>query len=254
MLGIAMPVWLTETEALWESTRRALGSLRCSSPARVYVVPNRLHRMDEAGLLEHLQPCCECPLAVLPWDGARSVAAAWNQGIRAALRDGCSRLLITANDCYWHAGAIDEMIRYDGDASVWSGFGHVDGPLPAEPFEGCDFTGFMVRPETVERVGWFDERFRPAYFEDNDYATRVVMSGGTCRVLPTARFDHAGSLTVRTDAEAAHHVRHWFELNRQRYKEKWGADPVPVSEEDCLARCYRHPWNDPAHPVTFWDR
>lgn len=258
-LGIVIPVWLTEVEVLWQSTYRAVRSIDAQTNHSVYIVPNRLHRMLYIDLADHLLAETGKTVQVLPWDGARSVAASWNQGVRMARRDGCDRLLIMANDCYWESGAVDEMVRY-GDspeslgASMWSGFDPKGNQPPPAPFEGCDFTGFMIRPETLETTGWFDERFRPAYFEDNDYATRVALSGGTCRVLPTARFEHAGSLTARSDAEAAHHVKHWFESNRARYFAKWGVQAVPTSEAECRERCYRTPWNDPSLTVRDWDR
>lgn len=256
MLGVVIPVWLTEVEALWESTQRAVSSIRTESPARLYIVPNRLHRMTEEPLREHLSQVSQSPVVVLPWDGARSVAASWNQGLRMAARDGCDRFLIMANDCYWEDGAIDLLLAYGESpesvgVSIWSGSAVLRSN--PEPVEGCDFTGFMIRSSTLDRVGWFDERFRPAYFEDNDYATRVVLSGGTCRALPTARFEHAGSLTIRSDAEAAHHVRHWFEINKARYVAKWGRLP-PTSEAECRETCYSTPWNDPSLTVQDWDR
>lgn len=261
MLGIVMPVWLTDVEVLWESTRKATESVDVD--ATLTVIPNRLHRTDEAGLCQYLQPPKTnkqvVRVQVLPWDGARSVAASWNQGIKAAMNEGCDRFLIMANDCYWYPGAIQKLIEY-GDSPesrntmIWSGYCFKGGEEFQEPRDGCDFTGFMIRKECIEQVGWFDEHYRPAYFEDNDYATRVVLSGYDCRVIPSSRFDTPGSLTIRSDSEAAHHVGYWFDKNRARFREKWGTDRVPVSAEDCLSRCFRHPWNNASLPVSFWER
>lgn len=257
MLGIVMPVWLTDVEVLWESTRKAISSV--DEDCLVFVVPNRLHRMNEFDLSIHLGRNSGKTVIVLPWDGARSVAASWNQGILRAGIEGCDRFLVMANDCYWQPGAILKLIEY-GDSPesrntlIWSGYCYKGGREITEPTDGCDFTGFMIRKEAFDIVGWFDEHYRPAYFEDNDYSTRVVLSGHDCRVIPQARFDTPGSLTVRSDAEAAHHVKYWFEKNRARFKAKWGTDRVPVSAEDCRSRCWNHPWNDPTLPVSFWNR
>ena len=68
--------------------------------------------------------------------------------------------------------------------------------------DGCDFACFLLRRRTIERHGWFDAGYRPAYAEDNDYYTRVVLGGEDCRVVHAARFFHHGSMTIRSDTEA----------------------------------------------------
>ncbi len=40
------------------------------------------------------------------------------------------------------------------------------------------FTSFIFTKKTIEIVGYFDENIYPAYFEDNDIAYRMVLSGG----------------------------------------------------------------------------
>ncbi len=257
MLGIVMPVWLTDVEAMWQTAYRALKSI--DQPSNIYIIPNRLHRMSESDLHRHLWDMTEKVVQVLPWDGARSVAGAWNQGIFKAMQDGCNYFLVMACDCYWHPGAINTLFDYmlsPASRNVLAASGHCyrGGPVLTEPVEGCDCTGFMLRQDTIERIGWFDERFKPAYYEDNDYCTRIVQSGHTCKVVPTARFEHPGSFTVQNDPEAAHHVGHWYEKNKARFKAKWGTDKIPVSDEDCRTRCFKRPWNDPTLPLSFCDR
>ncbi len=262
MIGVVMPVWLNDCPPLWESTRRAVGTLRPaldSLAAHLFLVPNRLHTNDPAALERDLGDLSGLPTTCLPIDGARSVAASWNQGIRAAGGIGCDRFLITANDCYWHPGAIATLDVFGRDPAndnvlAWCGCAAYDGTVPAAPVDACDFTGVMIRPETIARMGWFDEHFRPAYFEDNDAYTRITLAGGECRLVPAARFDTSPSLTVRSDPEAAHHVTHWWGHNCGRYAAKWGTRDVPRDRADCLARCWPHPWNDETLPVTFWDR
>ena len=95
---------------------------------------------------------------------------------------------------------------------------------------------------------------RPAYFEDNDYFVRVAVGGGECRAVHGARFYHHGSMTIRLDPEAGENVRHWFGTNRGRFAAKWGTGDPPASAAEAKTRCHPHPWNDPALPVSFWDR
>jgi hypothetical protein len=100
----------------------------------------------------------------------------------------------------------------------------------------------MFTPRTIDEFGWFDHNFKPAYFEDNDYYTRIVQGGGNCRLIHHAKYKSEGSQTIKLEPEAAHHVRHWFEINRKRYAEKWGIPNPPSNAEDVKKDCFRYPW------------
>ncbi len=54
----------------------------------------------------------------------------------------------------------------------------------------------MVRREVLERLGGFDERFRPAWFEDVDLCRRIRDLGGKILFEPDARFIHRGGATL----------------------------------------------------------
>ena len=110
----------------------------------------------------------------------------------------------------------------------------------------------MIRPRTLCEHGWFDPNYRPAYFEDNDYYGRVVLGGGQCRVVHAAQFFHHGSMTVRQDAEMAHHVQYWFEKNRAYFQAKWGVSQPENSPEGILRRYHRHPFNDTTKPLQWF--
>lgn len=79
-----------------------------------------------------------------------------------------------------------------------------------------------------------------------------TVHGCGVRVPGAVRFYHHGSMTIRLDPEAAHHVRHRFEANVLRYREKWGPTVMPATREDVLRDCYRHPYNDPSKLLSWW--
>jgi hypothetical protein len=81
---------------------------------------------------------------------------------------------------------------------------------------------------------------------------RVVLGGGQCRVVHAAQFFHHGSMTIRQDPAAAHHVNHWFRLNHAYFSRKWGVSTPAGSSSDVLARYYRHPFNDPSLSITWF--
>jgi GT2 family glycosyltransferase len=258
-LGIVMPVYLQQ-EALLELTCQSAASLRTAADATLYVVCNRLHVCTPEQLGQHLQREASVAVRVLHEPNVeRSVAGAWNHGIGHALGEGADMVCVTGNDVIVEPDCLDRLIAFGADPvhakiAVWSGVNVRDQPQPDPSLvaDGCDFACFVLRRQTIERHGWFDAGYKPAYAEDNDYYTRVVLGGEDCRVVCAARFYHHGSMTIRLDPEAAHHVRHWFEANLRRYREKWGAATMPSTRAEVLRDCYRHPYNDASKPLDWW--
>jgi hypothetical protein len=254
-----MPVFL-QNEPLLDLTCSSAAALRTAADATLYVVCTRLHGCTPEELGDRLQRQATVPVRVLhePYV-ERSVAGGWNHGVANALRDGADLVCITANDVVVELDCLDRLIDFgrepvNAGVAVWSGIdardrSTIDASLATD---GCDFACFMLRRRTIERHGWFDAGYKPAYVEDNDYYTRVVLGGDDCRVVHAARFFHHGSMTIRLDAEAAHHVRHWFEANVRRYREKWGAAKMPADRDDVLRYCFRHPFNDSSKPLWWW--
>jgi hypothetical protein len=189
-------------------------------------------------------------------DRERTVAGAWNEGTRRALRLGAGCVAVMATDARPEHGALDALVRYaegDSEAALWSACqSHLAQEATVET-DGADFSLFAFRAATVERHGWFDENFKPAYFEDNDYYARIVLGGQRCRVLHQARYTHegGGSQTIRLDAEMAHHVAHWFASNRDYFVRKWGREPAGSAEE-VLASYHRTPFGEPGRSLADW--
>jgi GT2 family glycosyltransferase len=69
------------------------------------------------------------------------------------------------------------------------------GGARAEPAEGAPIgqpaaAALALRRSAFERVGGFDERFAPAWFEDVDLARRLAAAGSKLLYWPAARFRH----------------------------------------------------------------
>ena len=80
---------------------------------------------------------------------------------------------------------------------------------------------FGVRRTAIERVGWFDENFIPAYFEDNDFSYRCRLMGVEIQQLDGG-FDHIGSATIRRSEHYMRENHRTFPLNQGYYLAKWG--------------------------------
>jgi GT2 family glycosyltransferase len=91
---------------------------------------------------------------------------------------------------------------------------------------GNAFSLFMLTFAGYNIIGRFDERFYPAYFEDNDYARRMLLKGYKIHFVSGATYLHVGSSTMKkyTQLEMdAHH--HAFRANQAYYISKWGGLP-----------------------------
>jgi len=249
---------LQQTQML-DLTLDAVAHLQSRHELALYIVCNGLHVCTDAELAAKVRERFTGRVEIVNEPGViRSVAGSWNEGARRAIEEEFTYIAAIANDVVLRPDALDRLVDFGdtGEADLWSGIsynnrGHIE---PSAVSDGADFSCFMFRPATLQTFGWFDTNFKPAYFEDNDYYARVVLGGGRCRVVHGAQFFHHGSMTIRVDPAAAHHVNHWFGLNRQYFSRKWGVQTPGNSAEEVVARYYRHPFNDPVRPISWFPK
>jgi len=86
------------------------------------------------------------------------------------------------------------------------------------------FSAFGIDHAAVERAGWFDENFHPAYFEDNDYDYRCQLAGVPLAGLP-AGLSHKVSSTLEANPGYSRQNGRTFPLNAHYYRMKWGGFP-----------------------------
>lgn len=67
----------------------------------------------------------------------------------------------------------------------------------------------MFRRDVWEKLGGFDERFYPAWFEDVDFCKRLKDLGYRIRYVPSVSATHAGGHSVRNLPEASR-VWYWY--------------------------------------------
>jgi GT2 family glycosyltransferase len=86
------------------------------------------------------------------------------------------------------------------------------------------FLTFGVRASCIAKVGWFDENFVPAYYEDNDFVRRCELVGASITNLPQPT-EHFGSATIRSSAFYRTQNDRSFPANQRYYLAKWGGLP-----------------------------
>lgn len=180
--------------------------------------------------------------------GTTGLADSWNFGIKKALELGCDTFFLPNNDILLSPTTIDNLVEelYGTDAvlvsamDVQSSIDHnpesvlaMETPYKKNPTnEHPHFSCFMINTETIEKVGFFDDAFCGAYFEDNDYHARIALANEKATVTSAAVFFHYGSRTLNdpTNSHIAQKMRDAFDRNKNLFKQKWGVHPVQESE------------------------
>jgi GT2 family glycosyltransferase len=111
-----------------------------------------------------------------------------------------------------------EKIHPENPASRHYRYGGLDVAEP-QPVEQPAAAALMIRKETLERIGPFDERFAPAWFEDVDYCRRIHDAGGRLWLVPAARVVHAGGSSLESLGLGGF-LEVWYR-NLYRYTGKW---------------------------------
>lgn len=187
------------------------------------------------------------PVMAIPRFDHSGVAAMWNLGLGIILSDNdyalvCNNDVELRPDTYrWlledgggfvtAVGSNDrEKIRgrlamkdvtslNREDFKTW-----YDPPDPNHTRPHPDFSCYLIRKETYEKVGPFDENFKTAFCEDWDYHVRLHKAGITahCIDLP---FLHLSSQTVcNSSPEERERILTQAKANREYFKEKWGVE------------------------------
>jgi len=183
-------------------------------------------------------------------------AKAVNQGIKEAIYNSEeSDILVTNNDVEFLPGCWDALYdcAYSDDkigvvggqllfpnkkvqhAGAWLnmfGWGqHKGAMLPEDTAFFVDrredqeyVTGalFFIKNKTFKELGYFDEQFSPAFFEETDYCYRAHTSGWRVVYEPTAKATHYESVTGKSVYKDQKRLkREISDLNQVKFYSKW---------------------------------
>jgi GT2 family glycosyltransferase len=135
------------------------------------------------------------------------VAASWNFIMKT--HPEASWWMISNHDVVFFPGTLKRL----ADAMSDGGVAMLGG-----------FAVFAISREVITKVGWFDENYAPAYYEDNDFDYRCRLAGVKIRSLPASLL-HQTSSTLREDPEYKAQNGRTFAANKARYLAKWGGEP-----------------------------
>ena len=144
------------------------------------------------------------------------VAASWNRLLRAGA------WVISNDDVVFTRRTFEEMA-----SALEAGTLFVNG---------LGWALFGQRPEVVEKIGFYDERFFPAYYEDDDYEVRLIDAGIPTRFpVLSEPVEHVGWASSRKleDGELRDPAEHQalYRKNCQVFTDKWGGSTDQVKAE-----------------------
>ncbi|HEY0181021.1 MAG TPA: glycosyltransferase [Dokdonella sp.] len=110
-----------------------------------------------------------------------------------------------------------------GDGSGWN-YGRFGDPDDARygfrrEADYCSGAAIALKRELFERLGGFDARYAPAYYEDTDLAFAVRAAGYKVYYEPTATVVHFEGISSGTDLASG--VKRYQVLNREKFLDKW---------------------------------
>jgi GT2 family glycosyltransferase len=224
-------------------------------------------------------------------DEPNSVAGSWNQGVKASFADPeCKYVCILNNDAMLHPKTLAHLMQFQDKTgyllvtaeNVKGKFNEdqdenirlmietfIDKPytdfdlMPIEGWqaEGPDFSCFMINRETIEIIGWFDEKFLGAYCEDQDYHARFQRArewgkeygepdAKRCHAkrLTTAPYHHYASQTMIRNPALRQKIAQFHANNQNYYLLKWGAEHPQVMD----GQGNRQPFGDATKNWTMW--
>ncbi len=168
------------------------------------------------------------------------VAPAWNRGIRHLFTDEkIDKVLVLNNDILLHREAIERLVS----AMNENYFPVITGTdvakkcaVPSDVFtlsipevhyyaDTPEFSCFMISRAGYEKIGEFDPKFYPAYFEDNDYHYRAKLLKERLVKLNTALYYHYGSRTIKENPDVDDVVNTFYLQNERYFITKWGGKP-----------------------------
>lgn len=135
------------------------------------------------------------------------VAGSWNLGIKVS--PFSSSWLICNFDVTWPAGELERFANIVNSNDLI---------LSAGQPEWCVFS---LGENVVDTVGLFDERFHPAYFEDNDYIRRCQRNNISV-IYSDIYVNHENSSTLAAGYDAKN--RYTFQENSLYFQRKQSSE------------------------------
>jgi GT2 family glycosyltransferase len=152
------------------------------------------------------------------------LSSAWNLAINEAIERKDDKIILSNTDVVFEKGCIDKLynsitVENPFVTAFITNEGH---RLPHESHPN-DFSLFGLHiPTIINKVGYFDENIKPAYFEDVDYRIRLEKANIKIYRCYEARYKHLGQQTVKNDQDIEKVVNEAWAVNKAYVERKHG--------------------------------
>jgi GT2 family glycosyltransferase len=220
---------LYQSDEVLPDFMRSLSALRGQGRIKLYVVDNS-PKISGTDLAKTLAAQSSID-AICVFNGSNvGVAAGNNQGIRMALADGCTHVLLANNDTAFGPDAVAELlsrmrdngaraatpkIHYHGSNLIWYGGGDFNPWTVRCPHLGMleqdrgqrDRIGYtayaptcfmLVESKVFVQIGIMDERYF-CYYDDTDFAWRLAQAHIGLLYAPSSVVEHKVSTSTGGD-------------------------------------------------------
>jgi GT2 family glycosyltransferase len=112
------------------------------------------------------------------------------------------------------------------DASGWN-YGKFDDPKKPEynylrEVDYCSAAALMIPRSLFQKIGGFDQKYAPAYYEDTDLAFKVRRDGYKVLYQPLSEIIHYEGATGGTDVTSG--TKKYQDINRLTFMENWAIE------------------------------
>jgi len=238
MIGVVIVVYSNYPEKLIESISDS------KNQVKYYVF---FHGTD-SDLDDKLKKLVESKNSMyLPYGTNRGLARSWNEGIRFSFHDMNSHTLIINDDVYFRPSCFDQFIdflceNHDYEMATVNGL-EIGGSPHAGQTIVQQFACFAVGKLAIKKIGYLDQNFSPAYYEDIDYMRRMSLSGLRWTIDDRILVEHNRSLTSRSSQYIQSRIENIMKKNGSYYEKKWGG---PIGSEK-----FSFPFNDPNVSISI---
>lgn len=167
------------------------------------------------------------------------VSGAWNIGVDRVIENNIDWLVICSESVRFGPTGAKSIQQALDSAS--------NDDMILEADDGFGWHLIAMKRELLLSVGYFDEVFFPAYFEDNDYSYRIRMISDKLGKswYPWKKFKLDATLIGIAEGLKFLNYEMDFGWLKAKYEEKWGGSPVEV---------YQHPYNNPNYSLRYAER
>ena len=239
-----------------EYTQAMLSSIRFfENKLNIYIIDNGSTDKTQQALMKMIDAH---KFFYIRFDRNLGVAAAWNTGIRAAMSHQIDYYLITNNDVVFRDDTLINLFTQylTDDVDLLSAY-NIHDQYPLELLDSLkpvnrigrfvDFSCFILARHVIDKIGWFDENFYPAYFEDCDYQARLWLADLHSYSTKMALYYHYGSVTQKSIPGRICQSAE-YQANQKRFIAKWGHLPVPNADQ-AHKHYFKHPFNIPQYSL-----